>query len=522
MPETPSPRWQLTGVLLNRDARRLGPHVWRLACLVALWSAFALASSNMLRTAAPGLVILKSLTFVSAVGLVAWAIFGIGSLFRDEWIGNNLDLVQLTGVSAFDLLVAKLIPMWLTAASLLLLEIPCLQLCVTLGGVTPIQVWAVVWQLSWLFLVVSVMTVSLSTRFRSPGVIAVLSVMFAVLYCVVTFVLIDLPFKVFAISVLNQPTGMENSVSAASFPMQFALIFGSRFTGPIINWQSGIHFLLVAGILRLSAWILRHKLSVSRDVPPLEEMSPAGQAHRANLKVWRPSYVVPAITGNAIAWKDYHFTLGGREMQNRKWLLLAISLPVLALVAVMLVMEWAYDWNPLLALMLVIAVLTPVGSLAFMAQRLWLQEIREQTLEGLVLLPYTGHEILLAKLSVLIKMSLPELVLYLAVLGFLGFCGWREQDWTLFGSVAWLVVSLPMVVCTDAAWRFLPPSWAGFPPRTQLGSMNLSVWIISGCVAYFVSLFAGLLLLALLVTLASRSAIEIGAYWLENHAGELE
>ena len=135
-----SPRWLLAGVLLNRDARRVHPHLWRGGFLLLLWIAFGGASSGFSYSAAPGLRLLESLGWVSAFGLVALAVLGVGNLFRDEWVGNNWDLLQITGVSGFDLLLAKLVPTWLTALSLLLLEIPCLLLCVTLGGEIKSQV----------------------------------------------------------------------------------------------------------------------------------------------------------------------------------------------------------------------------------------------------------------------------------------------------------------------------------------------------------------------------------------------
>ena len=45
----PAARWLLAGVLLNRDARWIGPHLWRFAFLVLLFLALWSASFDVLR-----------------------------------------------------------------------------------------------------------------------------------------------------------------------------------------------------------------------------------------------------------------------------------------------------------------------------------------------------------------------------------------------------------------------------------------------------------------------------------------
>lgn len=511
---TSSPRWQLAGVLLNRDARWMTPHLWRFGFLVGLFLALWFASEGLTRRTAPGLHVLQSLTTASAIGLVALAVAGVGTLFRDEWVGNNWDLLELTGVSGFDLLLAKLIPTWLTAASLLMLEIPCFLICITLGGVSLLQVAAVSWQLAWLFLEASGFTLLTLAYSRKRRNLTEVSLEAATVFGVWNgFVgLIDIGLSTAALTKVN--FGYLNYVS------DFQRIFRSGFSGPVITWATLFHVTTLAGCLYLSSRKLHARMHEPREELTVEEIAPAGEAHRTNLPVWRPGYQLPPITGNAIEWKDYHFTLGGDEMWNGKWICFAIA----AMFTGMIVLAGVADpdiWSALLPLATFLSVLAVIGLLAFTAKRLWQQELRERTMGGLVMLPLMPHEILFAKLRVFVIMSLPEIALAALFLMLIVLHAARIGFWAPCAFYIALFLSVPMVVCTDAAWRFMPQSWDGLGPRALLAGMNLAVWIIGGCMA-LISPILGLIVLAALVPFACRSAINTAAYWLGNHAGELE
>jgi hypothetical protein len=511
---TASPRWQLAGVLLNRDARWMTPHLWRAGFLVALFLALWFGSEGITRRTAPGLHVLQSLTTVSAFGLMALAVAGVGSLFRDEWVGNNWDLLELTGIGGFDLLLAKLIPTWLTAASLLMLEIPCFLLCITLGGVSLLQIVAVCWQLTWLFLEASgftLLTLAFSKKRRNHTEIALEALTVFVIWA--GFVgLIDAAVA-FLLSGAN--FGWLNYFS------DFRRIFRTGFTGPVITWATLVHAATFAGCLFLSSRKLRARMHEPHEELTVEEIVPQGEAHRTPIPVWRPSYQLPPITGNAIEWKDYHFTIGGDEMMWGKWIFLLIAVALVGFVALAGFVDSGI-WSAFLPLVTFLSVLGVVAMFVFTARRLWQQEIRERTIGDLVMLPLTSYDIIRAKLRVFVKSSLPEIVLMAILLGIIFLYSIRTREWMTCGMFVGLLLSVPLVVCTDAAWRFLPQSWDGLGPRILLVGMNLGVWIISGSVAAMLSPALGLLLLAILVPIACRSSIDTAAYWLGNYAGELE
>jgi hypothetical protein len=525
-----SARWQLVGVMLNRDARWIGPHLWRFAFLVVLFLGLWSASSSILNRTAPGLEILKSLTSWSAFGLIALATAGVGSLFRDEWLGNNLELVQLTGISGFDLLVAKLIPLWLTGLSLLFLEIPVFLLCVTLGGVTPIQVAAVIGQLLWLFMVASSVTVMTAALFRRPLTIVICALVLFFFYCVATWLFIDLAIIIVTSSwtpaggtMPRRGVGGSN-VAAVNWFAEFDRIFTSGFSGPVLSWPALVHLAAMGVFLYSASRTLKERMSRPREEISVEETAPEGTAHQSLIPVWRPNYRIPTIVGHPIEWKDYHFTLGGDEMMTGKWGLILLGIAFVTIIGVPMVMAAdgaRGDFGPCLALIMIFAVVAPLANMVHMANRLWLQEIRERTLESLIILPISAKDIIHAKLRTFARMCAPETVLYLAEFGVILAASWLSGAWEMCWTFLGLMLSIPMIVCTDAAWRLIPRTWDGLAPRGLLAGSVLSAWMICIVFSVFGLPVIGLTLLGGLAVVISRLAINIAADALGNRAGEL-
>ena len=464
---------------------------------------------------------------MSVLGLIALATIGVGSLFRDEWLGNNLDLLQLTGVSGFDLLLAKLIPLWLTAISLLLLEIPCFLLCITLGGVTPLQVTAVIWQLAWLFLVTSSITVLSAALFRRP-----LSILAGAGILLFVYQLVGWWFDMLMWHILHgtsSPTTGQGSFPGVSWPDEFyARIFRAGFVGPVIGWTVLIHIAVVAGCLIRVAQILRKRLSAPREELSVEETAPEGTAHQSVIPVWRPSYLVPPIgrQEDAIEWKDYHFTLGGDDMMNGKWALATVAITLLMIFSIPLYMAEVRGANVqdefvCMGFFIFIAILAPLGSMVHMAHWLWMQEIRERTLDSLLLLPISAKDIIHAKLRTFARMCLPEIALYATEFVVIFVLSWTAGEWGVCCLFLGLLLSIPMIVCTDAAWRFIPRDWEGLKPRAVLALSVLFAWGIGGVFGCAGGPLVGVIILAVLVPLVCRSAIHLAADSLSNHAGEL-
>lgn len=515
-----SPRWLLTGVLLNRDARWMRPHAWRFGFLMLLFFGLWTGSQEISRRTAPGLDLLSILTWMSGMGLCFWAVIGVGSVFRDEWLGNNWELLQLTGVSGFDLLLAKLIPTWMTAVSLLVLEIPCFLLCITLGGLTRLHVAAVVWQLGWMFLVTSSLTVLSAAMTRNSWLIVLWAGCLLLGYQWLCWF-----FELMIIAIVQggPPTQGVPTFPLANWPTEFRRIFSAAFSGPVIGWTALIHAGTVAWALRSAAKFLKERMTASNDSPPLEETPPEGEVHQSDVPVWRPSGPLPRITGNAIEWKDFHFTLGGNDMLRGKWIMISVGAAVFTLLVLPLLLAASPggDALPCIFLFVVFLVVAPMASLVHLANRLWVQEIRERTLEGLLILPLSAREIVLAKLRAFARMCVPEAVLYFLQLLVMIVLSHQTGAWHIAQLFVAMLLSIPLVVCTDAAWRLVPTGLSGLGSRTLLAGMTLGAWIFSGLVAGLIDPVAGLIVFAVLVPFLCSAAITIAADALGNPTTEL-
>jgi hypothetical protein len=164
-----------------------------------------------------------------------------------------------------------------------------------------------------------------------------------------------------------------------------------------------------------------------------------------------------------------------------------------------------------------LAVVATVASLSFCAARLWQTELRERTLGGLALLPWSAEELLLAKLTALAYISLPEMViLALATLAAVSL-----GQWTAAALVGGVFASLPLVVCTDTAWRFLPATWAALASKAKLVGMVLAIWCLAGLLGWAVHPLVGLTTLLLVVPWATWAAFAEAAHWFTQRAGEL-
>jgi hypothetical protein len=304
-------------------------------------------------------------------------------------------------------------------------------------------------------------------------------------------------------------------------------IFSSGFSGPVIGWPALVHFAAIAMILRTAGRTLKSRMATPREELDVEETAPEGAAHHSLIPIWRPNYFVPRIAPHqdAIEWKDYHFTLGGADMMNGKWALAFGAMTMLALIGIpAAISAWAGEPNGLfscLGFLMLITVVGPLANLVYMANRLWMQEIRERTLGSLMLLPMTAKEIIHAKLRTFARMCLPEIILYAVQLAIVaGICA-AVRVWAPLCLFLGLLLSIPMIVCTDAAWRLIPRGLTGIRARTGLVLSVMGAWLISLALGCGGTPFIGVILLAGCVPFVCRFAIDIAAEALASHAGEL-
>uniref|UniRef100_A0A7C2P0J3 Uncharacterized protein n=1 Tax=Schlesneria paludicola TaxID=360056 RepID=A0A7C2P0J3_9PLAN len=511
-----SSRMQLTSVLVRRDARLLRPHITRGLLVLALWFVAWQFADQAWRQAA-GRDLLAALTFYSALGLVLAATLGFTSVFTDDWTASNLDLLRITGLSAFDLILAKSIPHAITAATLIVIQLPFALVCVTLGGVTLVQIAALAVELAVLFLLASGCAVICGVQVSAGG----LSPKWA---RVLAFLLLG--FLLFLLGVTDQmlaevawaPRGVPRGAARAAVDVpwlnpvsELRRILSSGFRGPPVNWTLLAHAAGTAIAFGIAGASLRSRWHVAgEDNSPTEPQPAELEAP----PLWRPVVPPPRCTGNAIAWKEYYFTLGGDEMMNGKWGLMLFLSPLLLFMLVGPALD-ANIWG-FAVLAEFVVIVGAVGSLNYTARRLWQTEIQERTLWGLAVLPLSAEEILRAKLASLAWVSIPEMIV-LSVATLLPLLHGSMAGTALIGG---MFASLPLVVCTDAGWRFIPASWEGLTARAKLVGVVVATWSLAGLLGGFVHPLAGLATIVLTVPLATWVALDEAARWFAWRAGE--
>ncbi|MBI1345551.1 hypothetical protein GC163_04615 [bacterium] len=494
-----SARWLVADVLLHRDARLLRPHFLRATVLAWVFMFAVLPAATTRTKGAPGLYLLTQLTIALCLASVGEASRVFNRLLDDEWTAYNLELLQLTGISPAELIFAKALPQWCTGLSAMLLTFPVALLAVTLGGVTYTQVIAVYGLIIVLYLLVSAMALLGNAIVNNVSYSSLLSFAVGLLYFAPLGVI-----DYFRIS----PAAPNGTSPPLLFPaFEFFRILDSTYKGSIVSWPVVIHLGTVVGLCWISGRLLSRRWHFATEQAPEEPVSTEQPINPQPL--WRPMVNPPRCDNHPIVWKDYYFTLGSDEMQYGKWIVLGLT----ALMAAAL----AWLVHPaVLWLFVFLGIFGAIGVLTYSAQRLWQMELQERTLEALCLVPWPTSDIVYAKLRALTITSLPEaLVFVVTVAGLI-----IVRQWEVAWCLCYLAVSMPIIVCTDAGWRFIPRTWQGLTSRCKLVGIPLGVWVLSGVLGVFVHPAVGLVVLSVGVPFVCRIVLADCAHWLPERASE--
>ena len=169
-------------VLFVHAMRRMGLSLrWHLVLgllLVAYFVALLLVEYSTARIGAPGLELYRRIAYLN---LVMISIAGAGCFsvcVASERDAGTLDLLRLAGLGPLGFLVGRWLPLVVTTALLLLLQVPCTSFAVTLGGVLPDRIRATtVATLVHLLLVASVgLLISVFSKTSQRAVLTALAV----------------------------------------------------------------------------------------------------------------------------------------------------------------------------------------------------------------------------------------------------------------------------------------------------------------------------------------------------------
>lgn len=435
--------WALLERSLRYDARSWWCHASRLVALLAGYGAMLAASLEGPWRGAPGLQFFQNLVQLNAFLIAAAAIGFFPSVITEEKEEGTLGLMLMAGLSPLSILLGKFGSRLMQAAYVVLLQIPFALLGVTLGGVTPHQVLAVYAALLAALFFTANVALLCSMLARNTRAASLWMVVLTVGYCVGSWAVYEIAqalIRSTRSAYLNFGTPEHRLYELGRF--LDAVWHFSFFHRIWTILQTGSRFSIIGGheIAHVSAGLVCFLLAWAAfpwaTRQPDQEPIVRGVL---DLRIGRRRWFTPGrVWTAAVAWKEFHFLLGG-------W-------PVMVVKSAGYLSLWLFLWwywnvlhyNPQNSWSgdMAVEAAVPFFSLllaleaAVLASRMFADEIRSQTWPVLMLLP-----------------------------GSLGDLAYRKVAAAVWGLVP-VATGLFLLLCTDAGVRGLsdaidePMFWA--------------------------------------------------------------
>ncbi len=454
-----SPLTALLSRTVRLSTRAGGTHLMRLflGVLVLLTLMSTAAMSAMFGAA--GLRLLSSLVWWSAAFITLAGIGLFCSAITEEKEEQTIGLLRMAGLRPFAILLAKASARFYDALMLFAVLLPFAMLAVTLGGVSVIQVLACAVALgAYIFLLVNLgllLSVLRPTTQAASGVMA--------LVLIITQLLPWLFWAYAPLAWLREST-VWHSLSQ---------ILATGYGGGLFSFQSASS--VVAGLLMFGlSW-----LCFDRFVRDDEAQAPERMNVRSTSRLRWFGVARPPSGLRAVIWKDFHFGCGGRLM------ILIKPLLMIALVAVVILignsMGGRFDELQAYGITTqIVALLWLVFEFAIHLSRLFAQEVRWQTLTGLLSLPFSARDLAYAKLRAALLAMLPALALlgvgiFLAPADFFDGAGKTLTNWS-----GWAVLTTVVFFWHACAWLSLVIRRS---PLIAAIGLVIGMWFVFGIVS---------------------------------------
>ena len=457
---------------MREDARARLPPILRatlvLVILLILWA----NERDFARRAAPGREFLAMVLFAN-LGLLAIATLGIfSSAITEEKEDQTLTLLRMTRLSPLAILFGKGTSRILSALLLLAAQIPFTLLAVTLGGVSLDQVLhgyavlgATLFFLCNLALLCSVLCRTTLRAGIWTGVIAAILFVILPIICIVTALQHSRP------GTFSPQTAWEYfsvGVVEANPVYSLGMLLFERLPG--MNVASHVWTNLGAGALCfLLAWLAFDRFCATAGEEIVRRRRKGGVFRARH----RPS------CGRALAWKEFHFTIGGL----RGMLIRFGSCAVLFGGAYAFERWVEHSWNPDSGQVLrdtgmgtmVVALMFFGIDTSLLASRIFGDERRHLTFGTLMTLPKHTGWMVRQKLLGCSPMVIPSAVLFgigtwLNVIWSNGYLFWlrmTDEDWLPIFYISSQALLLPVLI----AWLSL---------KLRRGAMPVGIAIMAG------------------------------------------
>ncbi len=466
---------------LRQDSRSAVPHVARAMLLVPVIWMIYIAHSESSNVAAPGLNFFMFLSALN-VGFITLAGLSIfASAITEEKEDQTLGLLRMAGIGPVALLLGKSTSRLINAVVVLGAQIPFTLLAVTLGGVTPHQVYAAyLAQFAYLLALANLALFS-SVLCRTSRGASWMTGLLTVVFFTGPWVIIA-AWEV--VGQVTQPGGgapipeplewVSRHWIDALIVTRLREILQSGFAEPLVDYQF-ITNAAAAALFFFLAWLsfgpfvgTESSEPAPRGFVPTRLARDAARRGMRRINLLSPGRVWP----NALVWKDFHFLAGGTTLLLVKFAGYGL---VIALIFMISLYENAWygpgprvrypglnDWNALSQLIIQIMLLVAAAEVIFVAGRVFNEEWRRQTYSTLMLLPRSLTALVFSKITGCLLGAFPA-VTYLAI----GFAISRQSLEALGDVVdepgAWLVVSQFVLLVHLIAFFSILTKWGAIP-----------------------------------------------------------
>ncbi len=349
---------------LRIDARSWPTHLTRFGLIVAIYFTLCMTLITSDRFGAPGLRFFEGIAYLDVFFMTLMGIGFFSTPITEEKEEDTLGLMLMAGISPLGILLGKSGGRLIQALLLIAVQYPLMQLAVTMGGLSSVQVSAVsVGLLAYMVFLAGLgllcSTLAPSNRNASGWVVIGLMLYFAVPYV--------------AKQVFN-----EQTLGSMSVLLQLSDILSTGFNQSPLSLQvisNGIAGIIFAGL----SWLF---FGVTARSPSTEVTSRGMVAERRAFFRFPPGR--PQI--DPFIWKDFHFVSGGIGM-----ILIRIAIyGGMSLIFYELAQRFPLNDEYVDSCLFWMSFLIAIDAALVLSRSLH-DEIRGQTLTSLIMLPHSSN-----------------------------------------------------------------------------------------------------------------------------------
>ena len=435
---------------LRIDVRSRSTHLIRFGLMISIYAALYIAVAMQARFGAPGLRFFEWMAYLDAAFLTLLGIGFLSSVITEEKEEGTLGLILMAGISPLGILLGKSINRLLHAMLLIAIQYPLMLLAVTMGGVTPLQAWAVlVALLAYVFLLagLGLLSSTIASNSRSAAFFMTLGlcIFFLVAFGANSLSLIHARGAIGGSATVSGPDLLHlpdflwkaiADVGRTNVFLEMDEILTTQYNESTVTIQV-ISNSLVGAVGLGRSWLV---FGIATTRPDSEAIS-RGLVARGR---WRLFSAPGRVWANPFVWKDFYFVAGGTAaifMRAAYYVTLGIGLHELKSGPG----SWIADYLVFMSLSIAI-------DIGWAFSRSMGDEVRGQMLPSLMLLPRSSIATVYSKFAGSLLGCLPGPLILALV-----YCCYetgREIFWSVVTNeypVMWMFVAFLVLVPHMAA-----------------------------------------------------------------------